>query len=467
MTTRTPSRRRFLRTTAAAALAPMIVRPSVLGAADGTPAPSNRITLGFIGVGKQATNHLSALVRRSDINILGICDVQEERRDAAKDLIDKATSGNLAPAAKPPAPDANSNSPWATQEGAPPSSNTGAGPATSAADVKYYHDYRDLLNRKEIDAVLIAAPDHWHALLATHACAAGKDVYCEKPLTLTLREAKDLIDTVNRYARVFQVGSQQRSSHEFRFACEMVRSGRIGKLKSVTVFTGTTSIECDLPAEPIRKGVDWDMWLGPAPYRAFNKILCPPVDSVDWAMWRLYRDYSGGAMTDFGAHHFDIAQWGMNTDDTGPVEILPPSATERKQLTYKYANGVEVYHASTGKDFGGKGLLFEGTEGKIEVDRGYLETTPARLKTIPTHAGETFLYKSPGHHEDWIRSIRSRKQGICPVEVGAHSVAVCHLGNICYWLDRPLKWDPATWQFIDDEEANRWVDRPKRSPWNV
>jgi predicted dehydrogenase len=467
MTSRKPSRRRFLRSAAAAALAPMIVRPSVVGAADGTPAPSNRITLGFIGVGKQATNHLSALVRRSDIQVLGICDVQEERRAAARDLIEKATSGNLPASDKPPAPVANSNSPWATQEGAPPSSNTGKGPATSAGDVKYYHDYHELLNRKEIDAVLIAAPDHWHALLATHACAAGKDVYCEKPLTLTLREAKDLIDTVNRYARIFQVGSQQRSSHEFRFACEMVRSGRIGKLKSVTVFTGTTSIECDLPAEPMRKGVDWDTWLGPAPYRPFNQILCPPADSTEWAMWRLYRDYSGGAMTDFGAHHFDIAQWGMNTDDTGPVEILPPSRTERKQLTYKYANGVEVYHSSIGKDFGGKGLLFEGTDGQIRVDRGYLETTPAKLKQIPIHAGETFLYKSPGHHEDWIRSMRSRKKNICPVEVGAHSAAVCHLGNICYWLDRPLKWDPANWRFIDDEEANRWVDRPKRSPYTV
>jgi predicted dehydrogenase len=461
-----PTRRRFLQSAAAAAIAPMIVRPSVVcRAADGTPAPSERITLGFIGVGKQGTNHLGAMVRRSDINILAVADVQEERREAARDLIGRATSSTTPPAAKPAAPDANSNSPWTAQEGAAAAVTAKGTPATSAKDVTYYGDYRELLARRDIDAVLIAAPDHWHALLATAACVAGKDVYCEKPLTLTIREAKELIDTVNRYSRVFQVGSQQRSSREFRFACEMVRSGRIGQLKSVTVNTGTTSIECDLPAEPIRKGVDWDMWLGPAPYRPFNKILCPPVESSDWAMWRLYRDYSGGAMTDFGAHHFDIAQWGMNTDDTGPIEILPPRATERKQLTFKYANGVEVYHASIGKDFGGKGLVFEGTEGKIEVDRGFMETTPKSLQSAPTRPGETFLYKSPGHHEDWIRGIRARQQGICPVEVGAHSVTVCHLGNICYWLDRPLKWDPNAWRFINDEEANRWVDRPKRAPW--
>jgi predicted dehydrogenase len=467
MSHRKPSRRRFLKLAALAAAGPMIVRPSVLGAADGTPPPSERITLGFIGVGKQGTGHLSAFVRRSDVQILAIADVQEERRENARDLIERATSASTPPAKRPDAPDANSNSPWTAQEGAAPSTGRTGNSATSSNDVRYYNNFHELLARRDIDAVLIAVPDHWHYLAATAACAAGKDVYCEKPLTLTIREARDLIDTVNRYNRVFQVGSQQRSSREFRFACEMVRSGRIGKLKSVTVNTGTTSIECDLPAEPVRKGVDWDRWLGPAPYRAFNRILCPPVDDPGWAMWRLYRDFSGGAMTDFGAHHFDIAQWGMNTDDTGPVEILPPDATEKKMLTYRYANGVEVYHASIGKDFGGKGLVFEGTDGKIEVDRGFLETTPKELKQIPTHVGETFLYKSPGHHEDWLRGIRARHQGICPVEVGAHSVTVCHLGNICYWLNRPLKWDPATWQFIEDQEANRWVDRPKRSPWTA
>jgi predicted dehydrogenase len=467
-----PSRRRFLQIAALAAAGPTIVRPGAVfgAAADGTPAPSNRLTIGFIGVGKQGMGHLGAIVRRSDVNVLAIADVQEERRNAARDLIEKATGAEPKKDAdkKPstePTPAPNSNTPWATQDGAPPSANTGKEPATKAADVQYYNDYRDLLARNDVDTVLIATPDHWHAIQAVDACRAGKDIYCEKPLTLTIRETRDVVAAVRRHNRVFQTGSQQRSSREFRFACEMVRSGRIGKLKSITVATGTPSVECDLPAEPIRKGVDWDAWLGPAPYRPFNKILCPPVESNDWAMWRLYRDYSGGAMTDFGAHHFDIAQWALGADDSGPVQVLPPDGKDRKMLTFRYANGVEVYHASTGQNFGGKGLTFEGSAGKIEVDRGFLKTTPDNLQRTPTHVGETFLYKSPGHHEDFFRGVRTRRQPICPVEVGASSVTVCHLGNIAYWLNRPLTWNPGAWQFENDEEANRWVDRPKRAPY--
>jgi predicted dehydrogenase len=439
---------------------------AILRAADGTPPPSERLTMGFIGVGKQGTNHLTAIARRSDINILAVADVQEERRNNARDVIEKATGATPDPKKNEPASPPTSNTPWVVQEGALSSAGKG-GPATSAKDVQYYNDYRDLLARPDIDVVLIATPDHWHYLAATAACAAGKDVYCEKPLTLTIREARDLIDTVRRHDRILQVGSQQRSSREFRFACEMVRSGRIGQLKSVTVVTGTQSVECDLPAEPIRKGVDWDTWLGPAPYRPFNQILCPPVSDPGWANWRLYRDYSGGAMTDFGAHHFDIAQWGLGADNTGPIEITPPDGKDVKQLTFTYANGVKVYHASTGESFGGKGLTFEGTEGKIVVDRGFLETTPAKLKSVPTHVPETFLYKSPGHHEDFFRAVRERRDPICPVEVGAHSVTVCHLGNIAYWLRRPLKWNPQKWEFENDPEATRWLDRPKRAPYTA
>jgi predicted dehydrogenase len=455
------SRRRFLKGAVVAAVAPMIVRPSVLGAADGTPPPSERITMGFIGCGKQGSGHLTAMVRRSDLQLLAIADVQEEKRKNAREIIEKATGQSPN---KEDAQGVDANKPWSS-EGA----TTVGGPATKAGDVQYYNDFRDLLVRKDIDAVLIATPDHWHAIHTIEAARAGKDIYCEKPLTLTIREARDVIDAVNHFGRVFQVGSQQRSSREFRFACEMVRNGRIGRLKSVTVVTGTPSIDCDLPEEPVRKGVDWDFWLGPAPYRPFNKILCPPIEDQGWAMWRLYREFSGGAMTDFGAHHFDIAQWALAMDGSGPVEITPPEGgKDGKPLTFRYANGVEMYHGNTGLNFGGKGLTFVGTEGKIDVDRGKLETTPESIKRSPTHAGEMFLYKSVGHHEDWIRAIKTRRrQTVCPVEVGAHSVTVCHLGNICYWLNRPLRWDPNTWQFLGDDEANRWLDRPKRGNWTV
>jgi predicted dehydrogenase len=467
------SRRRFMKTAAALAAAPIIVPPSVLGAglsSNGTLPPSERITLGQIGVGKQGMSHLAAWVLRSDVQILGIADVQEERRKAARELIEKRTGTGDSKSkdketAKSLVADAESstaNNPWAVTDA---SAISGTGPATNANDVKYYNDFREVLGRKDIDAVLIAVPDHWHATIATAALKAGKDVYCEKPLTLTIREAKDLIDTVHRYARIFQTGSQQRSSREFRVACEMVRNGRIGQLQNVWVVIGIPSKECDLPAEEVRKGVDWDMWLGPAPWRPFNKILCPPIEDPSWALWRSYRDYSGGAMTDFGAHHFDIAQWAMGMDNSGPVEIVPPSGKDIKNLTYKYANGVEMYHASTGNAFGGAGLTFVGTEGKIRVDRGILEVTPAKLTRYRPRPGEVHLYKSPGHHQDWINGIRERKQPNCHVEIGARSATVCHLGNICYWLNRPLKWDPVNWTFIGDEEANRWLDRPKRGSW--
>ena len=451
-----PTRRRFLKTATAAALAPMIVRPSaVLRAADGTPPPSDRINLGFIGVGKQATGHLTALVRRKDVAVLAVCDVQEVRRKLAKEIIDKATSGT--PPKPPSNPDANPNgdNPAAGSSGA-----IGGTVGTPANSTQYFNDLRELLDRKDIDAVVIATPDHWHATAAIMACRAGKDVYCEKPLTLTLREGRQVVEAARRYGRIFQVGSQQRSAKDFRFACEMVRSGRIGDLRTVAVNVGGPPIECDLPIEPIREGVDWDMWLGPAPQRPFSSVLCPKPDFDGWPQWRHYRDFSNGDLADMGAHHFDIAQWGMGTDDTGPIEIIPKDGLLRKYLTMRYANGVELFHTDTGAS-----ITFRGTKGTIEVGRGYLKTDPAGIMKTPTLPSETHLYQSPGHHEDWIRSIRSRKDPICPPEIGARSAAVCQLANTCYWLNRPLKWDPVKEEFINDEEANRWLDRPKRGPW--
>jgi predicted dehydrogenase len=452
-----PSRRRFLRIAATTALGPMIVRPSlVCRAADGTPPPSERITLGFIGVGKQATGHLTAFVRRKDVAVLGVCDVQEIRRKLAKEIVDKATAGALP---KPENPDANANGDNPSA-GSSAALATGGAVGTPANSTQYYNDLRDLLARKEIDAVVIATPDHWHATAAVLACRAGKDIYCEKPLTLTLGESRQVIDAARRYARVFQVGSQQRSSRDFRFACEMVRSGRIGKLKTVAVNVGGPPGECDLPAEPVRAGVDWDMWLGPIPWRPFNNIICPPPDAPDWPRWRNYREFCNGQLADMGAHHFDIAQWAMGMDDTGPVELLPPAGLKRLYLTMRYANGVELYHTNIGAS-----ITFRGSAGTIEVGRGYLRSDPPAIMKTPTTPNEVHLYQSPGHHEDWIRAIRARRDPICPPEIGARSAAICQLTNICYWLNRPLKWDPAKEQFIDDAEANRWLDRPKRAPW--
>lgn len=424
-------RRDFLRTTAAAAFAaPLFVASRTLGA-DGGTAASNRITLGFIGVGKQSYGHLGAFSSRGDVQVLAVCDVQKAKRDAAERLVH----------------DRYSHRPEFKE---------------SPRGLAVYTDFRELLARDDIDAVVIGTPDHWHAIPAIAAAKAGKDIYCEKPLSLTIKEARAMVEATRRYGRVFQTGSQQRSDHEFRFACEMVRSGRIGQLKSINVNVGGPSQDCYLPEEPIPAGVDWNLWLGPAPMRPYNSILCPPPSFTGFPNWRLYRDYSGGGMTDWGAHHFDIAQWGMGTDDTGPVEILPPNGKDVSLLTYRYANGVTVYHGG-----GGEGVVFHGTEGKIEVNRGHLETWPASLKEKPIGPDEVHLYVSPGHHNDWLRSIRTRQRPICDVEIGARSVTVCHLGNLAYWLKRPLKWDPVREEFVGDPEANRWLDRPKREPWTL
>ncbi len=454
------SRRRFLQMTALAAAGPMIVKASVVGAADGTPPPSERLTIGFIGPGKQGSGHLSPIAKRKDITVLAVCDVQQSKRDKAREIIEKSAASAAKDAAKPKTVDPNksvdASSPWDSKTAG------GGASGTDPKAVKYYADYRELLDRKEIDTVLIATPDHWHSIIIAAAARAGKDIYCEKPLTLTIGEAKEVIRVVHQYDRVFQTGSQQRSAREFRFACEMIRNGRIGKIKTVTTTVGGSSRECDLAAEPIRAGVDWNMWVGPAPMRPFNKVLCPGPEFDGFPNWRNYRDFSGGGMTDWGAHHFDITQWALGMDNSGPVEIIPPNGKDRNWLTFKYANGTELYQ---GKDGGGHGIVFEGETGKIEVGRGFLQTWPDKLQRIPTQVNEIHLYNSPGHHDDFFRAVRTRGATICPVEVGAHSVTVCHLGNIACWLGRPVKWNPDKWEFVNDEEANRWINRPKREPW--
>ncbi len=326
-------------------------------------------------------------------------------------------------------------------------------------NVTLYTDFRELLARDDIDAVFIGTPDHWHAIPAIESAKAGKDIYCEKPMTLTIREARAMVTAVRRYGRVFQTGSQQRSEYggKFRFACEMVRNGRIGDLKRIHVNVGGSSRDCYEPAEPVPPGVDWDRWLGPAPYRPFNTRILKG--------WRAYRDYSGGGMTDWGAHHFDIAQWALDMDNSGPREIIPPDGKDVRHLTYIYENGVEVLHGAGG----GAGVVFYGTDGTIRVDRGKLETDPPSTMEKPTGPNEINLYNttSQGHKGNWAHCIRTRELPICDVEIGCRSVTVCHLGNIAYMLKRPLKWDPVKEEFIGDDEATRWLDRPKREPWTL
>ncbi|MBM4019530.1 MAG: Gfo/Idh/MocA family oxidoreductase [Planctomycetes bacterium] len=419
------TRRAFLRGAAAALAAPYVITSTALGAAD-RPAASERLTLGHIGIGNQGRGHFGAMLGNGAVQILAVSDVKQEVRQTCQKAVDDR---------------------YAQER------ESGRYQGCAA-----YNDFRELMARPDIDAVIIAVPDHWHALVAVAAAKAGKDIYCEKPLSLTVRQARAMVTAARRFGVVFQTGSQQRSSQEFRFACEMVRSGRIGDLKTVNVGIGGPSSEKQFPEEPVPPGLDWDMWLGPAPWAPYNSERC----SGDYGGgWRHVRDYSGGPMTDWGAHHFDIAQWALGMDASGPVEIAPPDGRDVKTLTYKYANGIVMYHG------GANGVLFTGTKGRVEVNRGYLKTWPDELMQTPTRPDEVNLYKSPGHHQDWLACIKTRRRPICDVEIGCRSVTVCHLGNIASWLGRPLKWDPAREEIVGDPEAARWLDRPMRAPWTL
>jgi predicted dehydrogenase len=427
------SRRRFLQAASTVAVAAPFLLPSRLWAAAGGAKPSERIRLGFIGLGTQNRGHLRGFLANKETQVLAVCDVDTDRREDAR-----TTANNYYAALK--------------------SQDTYKG-------CDGYNDFRELLARKDVDAILTATPDHWRALVCIHACQAGKDIYAEKPMTLTIREGRLMVQAVRKYGRVFQTGSQQRSSSEFRKACELVRNGRIGDIKEVYVSVGGPSKPCDLPTQPVQPGLDWNMWQGPAPERGYNEILSPRGIHKNFPDWRNYIEYSGGGMTDWGAHHFDIAQWGLGMDESGPVEIIPPDGKNIKRLTYKYANGVVMHHGGLeGYPFG---VVFVGAKGKVCVDRGKFKTDPESIGEEPLGANDLRLYKSSNHHQDWVDCIRSRKKPICDVEIGCRSVTVCHLGNLAYWHKRPLKWDPAKERFIRDAEANTWLNRPKRAPWAV
>lgn len=426
----TTTRRAFLGTAAGAAAFPAVVPASALGRDARVSAAAERIVLGFIGMGKQNQYHLDVFGRHKECQIVAVCDVDTTRREDAVQRV---------------------------------SSRYEKDGRTSEGVCKGYNDFMELIGRGDIDAVVISTPDHWHAIPVIEACKAGKDVYCEKPLTLTIHEAKLLIDCVRKHKRVLQTGSQQRSDEEFRKACSYVRSGRIGKVLEVYADVGGPSYPCDLPEEPMEPGLDWDRWLGPAPKRPYNSVLSPRGVHDNYPNWRSYREYSGGGMTDWGAHHFDIAQWGLGMDESGPVEVIPPENPKSgRGVTFVYGNGVRLIHGGPG------GACFVGEDGVILVDRGRLESIPGDLFNKPLEEGkDTILPKSPGHQQNWIDCVRSREKPICDVEVGARSVTVCHLGNLAYWHGRALKWDPEKWEFPGDLEANSWRDRERRAGYGL
>nr|WP_026261936.1 Gfo/Idh/MocA family oxidoreductase [Spirosoma panaciterrae] len=430
------TRRDFLGKATAAAAGFMIVPRFVLGGKkpDGSKylAPSDMISLGFIGTGKQGRGLTSSFLGTNEARIIAISEVYKAKAQLTLDRI-KAHYEKT--------PDAGKYS-----------------------DIPVYNDFRELLNRKDIDAVVIATPDHWHAAVAVRAAEAGKDIYCEKPLSLTVKEGRAMVNATRKHNRVFQTGSMQRSWPEFRQTAELVRNGYIGQIKSIKVNVGPPPKPYDLPAETIPEGLDWPAWLGPNEPVAFNSELAPPTSKDVFPNWRNYREFGGGMVTDWGAHMFDIVQWALDMDNSGPVEVIAPDGKDHPFLTYKYDNGIVMTHE---KWDWSNAILFTGTEGEIRVQRRKLETTPASLATKVIGDSEKHVYKSENHYKDFLDAMRKRSKPICDVEVGHRTASVCNIGNIAYRLNRALQWNPKKEQFKGDAEANALLGRPMKNEWAI
>lgn len=440
------SRRHFVQ--AASSLTAPLLLPSHVWSAQ-TEA-NDRINLGFIGMGKMNGGHLGTFLNKQQTQVVAVCDVDTTRREHAQQRVNEFYSKKTGKA---------------------------------HADCATYNDFRELLGRSDIDAVVIATPDHWHAAIAIAAAKAGKDIYCEKPLTHNVQEAVTLTDVVREADCVFQTGSQQRSSKEFRIACELVRNGVIGQIKSVTTAFGDPAPEYSLEEEPMEPGLDWDMWCGPGPLKPYNSILSPRGVHDHFPNWRMTREYGGGMITDWGAHHIDIAQWGLGVDEFGPVEVIAPEPGAKRGAQLVYADGVVLTHAD------GKGVSFYGSDGEVHVNRGKFELSLGgkviqrffdreedKGTTLAKAYGEAEqeflgnaqirLYESQNHQDDWLQAIRSRERPICDVAIGASSVIACHLMNMAYWHNGSFHWDPQSRNFASGGDP-AWLTRDYRDEWTV
>ena len=428
------SRRQFLKrgaTAASAAIAaPWLAGHRVL-AADGQPGANERIGIGFIGMGRQASGLLEGLLRLPAARLIAVADVHLGRAQAV-----------------------------ATKHGG-----------------QAYQDYRRLLERKDVDAIITATPEQWRGPICIHSCQAGKDVYAEKPMSLTIREGRLIVEAARKYKRVFQVGSQQRSMTRNRLGCEFIRTGRLGKITKVIAHNYPTPWEGRLPAQPVPSELDWDMWCGPAEPVPYNQDLFLPRANPGWLS---FRPFSGGEMTGWGAHGFDQVQWALGMDGSGPVEVWtdgpkfdPPTytQTEPKARGDKLCSSPKVffrYPGDTLMELGEGpegGALFFGEKGQVKIDRGVFESDPDELMV-------EFVRNQPkgpdrSHLLNWLECIKSRAKPIADVEIGHRSATVCHLGNIARWTGRRLRWDPVREVFPDDADANRLLDRARRKQWDL
>jgi len=427
----TIDRRGFLRVAGAAAAGfPYVVRSSALGKEGSVPA-SERITMGCIGVGGRGSSNMRAFLGRKQVQILAVCDVDKNHRDRAKKTVD----------------DKYGNS-----------------------DCKAYLDFREVIVREDIDALSLALPDHWHSIPAIMGARYGKDMYAEKPLARTIREGRAMVEAVERYGRVWQTGSQQRSTANFHKACELVRNGRIGKVSRVEVGLPTGRPGGNPPVQPPPPGLDWDFWLGPAPWRPYMGF---GRSGPHWD-WRWIMDYSGGQLTDWAGHHIDIAHWGLGLEYTGPVEIEGKGEYPRDgifdaptayKFTCKYANGIVMTVANNQRI--PQGTKWYGDKGWIYVRRGKLEAEPKSVLDEVIGPDEIHLYHSRDHHGNFLDCVKTRKQTVAPIEVGHRSISVGLLGEIAMLTEQKLKWDPEKEVFLNSDAANRLLSRSMRSPWHI
>lgn len=444
------NRRNFIRQCSSAAaglIAVPIIIPSCARGKDGHVAPSDRITIGFIGAGNQAGNDARDFLKDERVQIVAVCDVNRE----STGYWNGATGGR-----EPLVRMINQNY----------SEKTGK----KFSGCLEFEDFRELIARNDIDAVEVVTPDHWHAIPVLMAAAAGKDIYCQKPLALTVPEGRAISNSVKKHKVVFQTGSQQRSAMEFRRACELVRNGRIGKLHTV---------RCGLPSGTpdygktghltgtvkVPGGFNYDMWLGPAP----DAPYCPARTHVNFR-WVL--DYSGGQLTDWGGHHPDIAHWGMDTEYTGPVRIVNPKATWANHPIWNtateyyfeaiYENGLKMIVSN--KERGG--VTFEGSDGWVWANRGKHEASSEEIMNSVISNDEIHLYQSENHFRNFIDCVISRKEPIAPAEIAHRSITVAHLGNIAMKLEQDLEWDPVTEKFVHNDTANQMLHRQMRAPWD-
>jgi hypothetical protein len=449
--------------------------PASARGADGTVAPSNRVAVALIGKGVMGAGHLKRLAYDGAFQLVAVCDVDRTRREDARKLVEEIYS---------------TNEPGGNYKGC------GA-----------YNDYREVLAREDIDAVDIVTPDHWHALMAMDAARAGKDIYCEKPLSVTMQEGRRVVETVRRYGRVFQTGSQYRSIPAIRKVCQFIRDGRLGKVKSV--FTnlhplskwlgaerckpyanvldldrfGKLYVPMDfaLPTEPVPEGLDWEMWVGPAPWRPYNRLYHtnPPPEVVPWS----FSDAFGvTSSTWFLSHAADVIQWALGFEESGPVEVIHPSTKEFPTITCRYSNGTllhfvekwehvkDLYHAvPAGARLDGMfGGLFVGERGWLTTmcGGGQLEGAPETLfDEMDLKRGPVVSIGSNNHHANWRECIRTRKPPSAHEEIGHRSAAIGHLLNICFWTGQSLRWDPVKETFPGNESANRLLSRATRAPW--